>query len=104
MAETAADRAAAIRSVLDAAAGEPNSVKEAALAAIPAPQGADIGWLWKALLVGLLLLLVIAVGAIVWTVLDGDDKTSADKLVTIFAALLTGTLGLFVTSPAEGSK
>ena len=104
MSESATDRAAAVQQVLANAAGEPPNVKQAALEAmaapIPAPRGADVGWLWKALVVGLLILIGIAAGGVLFAVLDGRDSTDADKVLIIFTPLLTGLLGLFVPSPA----
>ncbi len=70
----------------------------------PRPQGADIGWIWKALIVGLLILIGIALVGVLWAVLDGDAKTDGDKALIVFTPLLTGLLGLFVTSPADAGK
>ena len=44
-------------------------------APIPAPQPTDVGWLWKALVVGLLILIGIALIGVLWAMLDGDTKT-----------------------------
>jgi apolipoprotein N-acyltransferase len=108
MSETAAERAAVVQQVLADTATEPPNVKQAALEAvaapIPPPTGTDIGWLWKALVVGLLILIGIAAVGVIWAVLDGKDGTDADKVLIIFTPLLTGLLGLFVPSPAAGGN
>jgi hypothetical protein len=72
---------------------------QAAAAAIPPPVGADIGWLWKALVSGLIAVLIFALGGIIWTVVDGKDSTSPDVLLTVFSSVLTGLIGLFVKAP-----
>jgi hypothetical protein len=106
--ETTAQRADAVTQVLNATQGESESVKVAAVeaaAGFPRPtQEADIGWIWKALVVGLLVLIGIALGGVLWAVLDGDAKTDGDKALIVFTPLLTGLLGLFVTSPADAGK
>jgi len=35
--------------------------------------------------------------------LDGNDKTDADKALIVFTPLVSGLLGLFVTSPTQRS-
>ena len=102
--ETATERAAAVEKVLDATQGEPSSVKEAALQAaapIGPPPERVVGWLWKTLLVGLLLLIGAALVGVLWAVLDGDNKTDSDKALILFTTLVSGLFGLFVTSPTE---
>jgi hypothetical protein len=56
--------------------------------------------LWRILATALAAVLVLALGGIIWTVVDGRDNTSPDVLVTVFSSALTGLLGLFVKSPA----
>lgn len=51
---------------------------------------------------GLVVLLVISLGGVIWSVIDGNDKTSPDVIVTLFTAVLTGLIGLFVKSPVKG--
>jgi hypothetical protein len=107
--ETAAERAAAVQQagaavqqLVVATANEPEDVKKAALdvvAGIPSPQGADVGWLWRALVVGLLILILVAAGGVIWAVMDGNAKTDADKLLIIFTPALSGLIGIFVPSP-----
>jgi len=105
--ETSAERGAAVVQVLAGAQGESESVKLAAVEAaggFPRPTGADIGWIWKALIVGLLILIAISLVGVFWAVLDGDPKTDGDKALIVFTPLLTGLLGLFVTSPTDAAK
>lgn len=101
--ETAVERAAAVQQVLQATDGEPEGVREAALrAVIPPPDPSTTGHLWKILVVGLLALTAIALVGVLWTVLDGDDKTDTETALLVFTPLFTGLLGLFITSPREG--
>ncbi len=98
----------AVHAALNATANEPPEVKSAAVsgaaqaaASVPPPSGEAVSWLWKALVVGLLVLLAIALIGIISTVVDGKDNTSPDVLVTVFSSALTGLIGLFVTSPTQ---
>jgi hypothetical protein len=96
-----------VRDALQATEGQAPEVKAAvaaaaAGAAVPAPSlPSDIGFLWKALVVGLLAVLVISLGGIIYTVADANDRTSPDVIVTIFSSALTGLIGLFVRSPTQ---
>ena len=96
---------AAVAGAVSGTAGETDAVKTAAVAAataaIPAPPPQDVGWLWKMLVGGLLFVMVLSLGGIVWSVMDGEKTTSSDVLVTIFTATLTALMGLFVKSPTE---
>jgi len=74
----------------------------AAIGAIPPPSGKDAIWLWKALVSGLIVLLVIAMVGVIYTVVDANNATSPDVIVTLFTAVLTGLIGLFVRSPMQG--
>jgi hypothetical protein len=69
--------------------------------ALPTPPAVDVGFLWKALVVGLLMVLLVSAVGIIWTIADGNDKTAPDVLVTIFTSVLTGLVGLFVRSPGS---
>jgi hypothetical protein len=92
----------AVQEALQATAGQPAEVQAAAVrAAIPPPSGHDASWLWKALVLGLLVILVIATIGVISVVADGDKDTNADVLVTIFTSVLTGLIGLFVKSPTQ---
>ena len=55
--------------------------------------------MWLALTIGLLVLVGIALVAIVVLIVAGKYK---DVALTVFTALLTGLLGLFVESPTKG--
>ncbi len=96
-----------VRDALQATEGETPEVKAAvaaaaAGAAVPEPSlPSDVGFLWKALVVGMLTILVIALGGIIFTVADGNNATSPDVIVTIFTSVLTGLIGLFVRSPTQ---
>ncbi|SEH03263.1 hypothetical protein SAMN05444920_13467 [Nonomuraea solani] len=68
---------------------------------IPVPTGSDAGWVWRALVVGLLVVIVLALGGIIWAIGDGNPATSPDLLVTVFSSALTGLIGLFVKSPTQ---
>lgn len=105
-----AERADAVTKTLDAAHGESEPVKRAAVAAvavaaapIPSPSPKEVGGLWWAIVLGLLALLFVTLVGLLWTVLDGDSGTSADKVLIVFTPLLTGLLGLFTPSPRETS-
>lgn len=92
----------AVNEALAATAGQPSEVQAAAVrAAIPPPTGGNVNWLWKALVSGLILLLVLSLIGVMWAVLDSNDKTSPDTIVTLFTAVLTGLIGLFVKSPVQ---
>lgn len=94
----------AVDQALAATEGQPTQVQAAAVtAAIGQVDTASLSWSWKALIVGLLALLVLALAGVVWAVLDGSESTSPDVLVTVFASVLTGLIGLFVKSPVQKS-
>jgi di/tricarboxylate transporter len=96
--------AANVQAVLEATKNEEPEIRAAAAggaASIPAPAGAAVSWLWKALVLGLVAILVIAVAGVIWTVVDGNADTTPDVLVTIFTSALTGLIGLFVRSPGQ---
>lgn len=105
--ETTAERSAAVQELIAATDTKPADVQKAALEAmaapIPAPSGADVGWLWKVLVVGVLVLIGIAIIGVLIAVLDGDVKTEGDKALIIFTPLVTGLFGLFVPSPVANN-
>lgn len=77
-------------------ARQADAVQEAMLAE-PSPETTD--WLWKAFIGGLIALLLLALcGVIALGVLGKSNQA----LVTIFASILSGLLGLFIRGPAEG--
>ncbi|MFI2101747.1 hypothetical protein ACH436_00510 [Isoptericola sp. NPDC019693] len=52
--------------------------------------------IWLLLIRGLVLLAAISLGGLVYAILDGNDSTSPDLLLTAFSTALAGLLGLFV--------
>jgi hypothetical protein len=100
MAETSTERANAIQTVMAATANESPEAREAALnSVIQPPSQAAADKLWKILVVGLLVLVLVSLGGLIFMVGDGDSETSPDIVLTAFTALLTGLLGLFIKSP-----
>ena len=96
----------AVRGAMEGAAGQSVEVRAAVGAAAAAgvgslspPPAHEVGALWKILVTALSVVLVIALAGIIWTVVDGDEATSPDVLVTVFTSALTGLLGLFIKSP-----
>lgn len=77
------------------------AMKATAGRGVPAPDPATANNLWSWMVIGLLLLLGIAlVGLLVMIGLNRPP----DVIVTVFTALLTGTIGLFVPSPAGSTS
>jgi hypothetical protein len=104
MAETAAERAEAVQTVLTATTGDDPTVRAAALnSLIPVPDQTAANDLWKYLVIGLLALILIALLGLLFMIGDGDADTSPDLVVTAFSSLLTGLLGLFIKSPTSQS-
>jgi hypothetical protein len=101
------ETAEAVTKALDAVKNESVPVKEAAVTAVAssAPIGSPkkVEGLWWAIVIGLLALLGVTLIGLLWTVLDGNDKTSPDKVLIVFTPLLTGLLGLFTPSPRQVS-
>lgn len=92
----------AVDRALAATEGQPTEVRAAAVAAaIPPPEAADVGVLWKTLITGLVLVLIGALVGVLIAVLDGSADTSPDVVVTLFTSVLTGLIGLFVRSPVQ---
>ena len=71
-------------------------------ALVPPPGQATANSLWTILVIGLLVLLAISLGGLLYMVGDGKESTSPDLIVTAFTALLTGLLGFFIKSPTQG--
>ena len=97
----AASVALAVQSVLQSTANETPEVKQAAIAAVSPPSQGTANVLWRCLVVGLLILILIALGGVIYLLADGDKDSSPDLALTAFTALLSGLLGLFVTSPND---
>ena len=90
-----------IQLAVNAVEGEDSEVKAAAAraavtATISGPPTQDVGVLWRILVGGLVGVLILALGGIIWTVGDGKETTSPDVIVTVFTSALTGLIGLFV--------
>lgn len=97
----ASGRALAVQSVVQATANESEEVKQAALAAVTQPDQATTNDLWRYLVVGLLLLVLVALSGVIYLLADGDKNSTPELALTAFTALLTGLLGLFVKSPTQ---
>lgn len=94
-----------IESAINATEGQPGEVVAAAVqgaasAPLPPPPAVALGFVWKALVVGLIAILVLSLLGIIWVVQDAAATTSPDVLVTVFTTSLAGLLGLFVKGPA----
>jgi len=97
--ETTADRAESVQLVLNAAAGESASVKEAALSAlVPTPGRTAADVVWVLLVGGLIVILVLAILGLTHVL---GHTVSDDKLVTVFTTVLAGLLGLFARAPSR---
>lgn len=99
MAETASERAAAVAEAANAVKGLEPHQAELVQGVVPAPDPETTKIVWIVAVSGLVLLLLIALGGLIY--LLADDKTT-DVALTAFTALLTGFLGLFSPSPAGG--
>jgi hypothetical protein len=66
----------------------------------PGQPAADRLYQW--LVPGLMGLVKVALVGIFLVVIDGNPQTAPDLMLTAFAALLTGLLGLFIQSPQGG--
>jgi hypothetical protein len=82
------------------AGDEPGEPVEHEVGTVPLPARSDAGWLWRVLVLGLVVILAVSLAGIIWTVGDGNDRTSPDVIVTIFSSTLAGLIGLFVRAPA----
>jgi hypothetical protein len=93
-----------LNEVMAVTAEAPSDVQAAAVTAaiaISGPTGEGINWVWKTLVGGLVLALIASLVGIMWAVLDKSGATSPDTLITIFTAVLTGLIGLFVKTPSQ---
>jgi hypothetical protein len=99
MAESLTDRTEALTKVADGVKDlDPAAQVIAVQAVIPAPDAGTTKTLWIIVVSGLIGLLVIALGGLIY--LLADSKTS-DVALTAFTALLTGLVGLFAPSPVK---
>jgi hypothetical protein len=100
VAETTAQRADAIATVTQASQGlDPAAQLAAVTAVVPPPDAKTTGTLWIILISGLVGLLIIALGGLIYLVADGIE--GSDVVLTVFSSLLTGLIGLFSTSPVK---
>ena len=85
-------------------AGDDPAVKAAvgaaaASAAMPLPSlPGDVGFIWKAFVLGLLGILFVALGGIIYGMTIGKPT---DVFVTVFSSVFAGLVGLFVKSPVQ---
>ena len=102
MSESTAERAEAVQAVVVATNSSEPAVQRAAMQAlIPPPPASQVTGLWMAITVGLLLVLLVSLGGLIYLLADGNDETSPDLALTAFSATLAGLLGLFAPSPAN---
>lgn len=100
MASDHTNRATAIKDALGAATNPDQTLQEEIVRGVVGqPDQKTRSVLWIILIGGLLALLGYALWGIIDLLTDGDPKTSPDKLITIFTAVLTGLIGLFAPSP-----
>ena len=60
----------------------------------------DVSWLYRAVIAALIGTMAIALIALSWTILDGNDRTSPDLLLTVFTGALGGLVGFFARAPS----
>jgi hypothetical protein len=100
MAESAAQRAEAVQT---ATRGLDPAAQVAAVAAVIDPPDAETTkTLWIILVSGLIGLLVIALGGLIYLI--ADDVDGSDVVLTVFSSVLTGLLGLFASSPVKATR
>jgi hypothetical protein len=102
MAATAQENAAAIQSTAQAVQGLDAAAQTAAIeAVVPPPDATTANDLWKKLVVGLMLLVAIALGGVIYLVVDEKDP---DVVLSAFTGLLGALIGLFAKSPSTGGS
>ncbi len=102
MAHFSIERAAAIQQTREATKGLPPELQERAIeAVISKPSLTTTDFLWRSLVVGLLVL--VGLSLIGFFVLLGTNNNT-DPAITVFTALLTGLLGLFIKSPTDATS
>jgi hypothetical protein len=101
MADSTAARLAQVQEVMSAVGSDPGVQQAAIAAVIPPPPASEVTQLWMTLIRGLLLLLVVALGGLLYLLID--DK-GTDVVITVFTSLLTGLLGLFAPSPTSSGN
>jgi H+/Cl- antiporter ClcA len=103
MAESSAQKAAAIETAASAVQGLDPAAQQTAMAAVSRADQTTANELWKYLVIGLLVLDVIALVGVVYLLADSDADTSPDVALTAFTAVLTGLIGLFAPSPVTNT-
>jgi hypothetical protein len=98
------ERAAAVASVIQATESQPAEVTKQALELLPKPSVVAVDYLWKLLIFGLLVILIIALTGVIVLIADGKDKTDPAIALTVFTTTLAGLLGLFAPSPNQSSS
>jgi len=94
-----------VREALSATANQSDEVRLAAIKAmIQQPDRKTANVLWIVFVAGLTLGMLAALAGILAAVMDGNQMTSADVLVTAFSSILTGLIGLFVKSPVQAGN
>jgi hypothetical protein len=102
MAETTAQRAEAVTTTAEGVQGlDPAAQLAAVTGVIGSPGEQATNRLWTILVSGLLVLLVVALGGLIYLIADGID--GSDVVLTAFTSVLTGLLGLFAPSPGTPS-
>jgi hypothetical protein len=66
---------------------------------VPDPDIPTSNSLWRLLVGGLLVIIILALGIAAWITLDGNAETDPQSFFTIGTASLTGLLGLFINKP-----
>jgi hypothetical protein len=101
MAETSADRAAAVQTIAPVVQSLDTPAQVAAMnAVIPGPGEKTVGILWLILVGGLVGLAGVALVGLIVLLATGNGT---DVVLTAFTALLTGLIGLFSPSPVTKS-
>lgn len=102
------DATAATVSMLKAHSAEPPEKQATAVidalrssSSIRRPTYRTSDLLWKVVVGGLVLVLIIAVVGVSWATLDGNSGTSPDALLATFTTVLAGVVGLFAKSPGQ---
>jgi hypothetical protein len=99
MAESAAQRADAVKTASEATRGLDAAAQVAAVeGVVPPPDATTAGVIWRMAVGGILVLLAIALLGMLY--LLADDK-KPDLALTAFSALLTGFLAWFAPSPVK---
>lgn len=98
------ERAAAVTSVVQATENQTPEVTKQALDLLPKPSVVGVDYLWKLLIFGLLVILIIALTGVIVLIADGKDKTDPAIALTVFTTTLAGLLGLFAPAPSQSNS